>query len=270
MKQITFLFSLILFLTSCSTVGVSGDEEAVLVAKPYFFGSGGVYDEPVNSGRQIIALSTDDIIFKITPIAYSEGFKNLISDDNVPLDFETHLTLRAKRGLTPDLYKGFGEYWYKNNVSPKFRALVRDKISSYTMQDLISNREVLTKIDAELKESIEKYFKEINIPVDVIMITIGAATPPGEVLAETQKTAAQNQSILTQAARAKAENSRKNAEVNKAIADNAYKAQMNMTTSEYLKLREIEIEKEKIEVVRDKQNVTIVMGTGLTPVVPIK
>ena len=45
---------------------------------------------------------------------------------------------------------------------------------------------------------------------------------------------------------------------------------MNMTTNEYLELRRLEIEKEKVELVRDKQNVTIVMGQGLQPTIPIK
>ena len=269
MKNLLSILTILLF-TSCSFIGVEGDEEAVLLIKPLFFGSGGVDDEPVSAGRVTVAFTTDPIIFKVVPVAYSENFVNLISDDNVPLDYETHLTLQIRKGTTPELYKKFGTNWYKNNVSPRFRAEVRDKISSYKMQDLISNREILQVIDKDLTIKLNEYFKSINLPVEIINITIGAATPPNEVLEETQKTAAQNQSILTQLARAKAEDSRKQAEINKAIADRAYQKEMNMTTSEYLILRNIEIEMEKIEMVKSKNNVTIVMGQVPQTMVGVK
>lgn len=127
-----------LFFTSCNLVEVNGDEEAVLIKKPWIFGHGGVEETPITAGSEACAPSTDEVIFKTTPVAYSEEFINLISDDNVPLDFETHLTLQIGKGTTPELYKKFDPNWYQNNVSPKFRSLVRDKISSYKMQDLIS------------------------------------------------------------------------------------------------------------------------------------
>lgn len=270
LKLSAFIFiALMITMMSCGYVSVNGDEEAVLIKKPFFFGHGGVDDTPVKPGRILVAATTDDVIFKITPNAYAEKFENLISDDNVPLDFETHLTLKIKMGSTPELYKNFGSEWYHHNVSPKFRAMVRDVVSAYKMQDLISSREILSSIDEKLYKNMELYFKQINIPVDIIQVTIGAATPPDEVLMETQKTAAQNQSILTQEARAKAELSRKQAEINKAIADQSYKNQMGMSIADYLELRQLEIEKEKVELIKDKQNVSIIFG-DVKPVKNIK
>jgi very-short-patch-repair endonuclease len=114
-------------------------------------------------------------------------------------------------------------------------------------------------------QSISTYCEKIKLPVVVLQVTIGAVTPPPEVLEETRRTAAQNQSILTQEARAKSESARKQAEINKAIADKAYQTQMNMSTTDYLHLRALEIEKEKIELVREKQNVSIIMGQGIVP-----
>ncbi|HRD40028.1 MAG TPA: hypothetical protein PLC65_15480, partial [Bacteroidia bacterium] len=78
----------IIGMSSCSYVSVNGDEEAVLIMKPFFFGHGGVDETPVSSGRIMVAATTDDVIFKIKTVAYAEKFENLISDDNVPLDFE--------------------------------------------------------------------------------------------------------------------------------------------------------------------------------------
>ena len=148
--------------------------------------------------------------------------------------------------------------------------MVRDKASMFKMFSLTSDREVLADIQKEVFAKITEYCNKIGLPVSVMEVTIGKVTPPEEVLEETRRTAAQNQSKLTQDARAAAEISRKQAEINKAIADKAYQTQMNMTTNEYLELRRLEIEKEKVELVRDKQNVTIVMGQGLQPTIPIK
>jgi regulator of protease activity HflC (stomatin/prohibitin superfamily) len=260
MKKSILICAALFVLTSCSYVGVNGDEEAVLIEKPLLFGHGGVDETPVSSGKIAVALTTEEVKFKIVPNAYAEAFENLISDDNVPLDFETHLTLVIRKGCTPTLYKNFGTGWYENNVSPKFRSMVRDIVSSYKMQELISSREVLSKIDEKLYTGIEAYCKKINLPIDIIQVTIGAATPPAEVLEETQKTAAQNQSILTQGARKNAEDARKDAEVSKALADQAYRQTMQMTMGEYLSLRALEIEKEKLEVARGSKNITVVMG----------
>ncbi|HRD40029.1 MAG TPA: hypothetical protein PLC65_15485, partial [Bacteroidia bacterium] len=59
------------------------------------------------------------------------------------------------------------------------------------------------------------------------------------------------------------------AEINKAIADEAYKQQMGMSISDYLELRQLEIEKEKVELIKDKQNVSIIFG-DVKPVKTIK
>lgn len=270
MKKYTIFIAAIALLTSCSSVSVEGDEEAVLISKPLIFGHGGVDESPVTSGRILVAPTTDGIVFKITPIAYAEKFENLISDDNVPLDFETHLTIKIRKNNTPELYKNFGSGWYGNNVSPKFRSLVRDIVSSFKMQELISSREVLTTIDNKLHVEMEKYIKGIGLPVDIIQVTIGAATPPNEVLSETQKTAAQNQSILTQNARKLAEDARKAAEISKAIADKSYQEEMRMSIGDYLALRQLEIEKEKVELIKDKQNVSIIFGDNVQPVKNLK
>lgn len=267
-----FLFAITvatMSLNSCTKVAVNGDEEAVLIMKPFFFGHGGVDDTPVKAGLSWAAPTTDYIKFKTVPQTFTEQFDDMITDDNTPVDFNAYLKCRAISGQTPLLYKGYGDHWYENSIAPKFRAMVRDKASTYKMFDLAGNREVLLEIEKEVFDKFTAYVKEIGIPIEVQEVTVGAVTPPLEVLEETRRTAAQNQSELTQIARAKSELARKGAEVNKAIADNAYKDEMGMTTSEYLQLRHLEIEKEKVELVRDKQNVTIVMGQGLQPMIPI-
>ena len=82
----------------------------------------------------------------------------------------------------------------------------------------------------------------------------------------------QIQNKRTQTERVKAEEQRAAAEQAKAVADKAYMREMQFTTAEYLKLREIEIEKEKVDMVKDKNqvNVTMLMGGGATPIYSVK
>ena len=264
MRYSILCFIMLLFI-GCGVIAPSGDEEAAVMKKPWFFGHGGVQPNPVSAGRCWTAPTTKGIIFKITPITFTEKFDDLISDDNTPVDFNAYLKLQIIQGQTPVLYKNFGEHWYENSLAPTFRAIVRDKASQYKMFDLAGNRAVLREIEDSTFLLIGEYCKKLNLPISVLQVTIGAVTPPPEVLEETRRTAAQNQSILTQDARAKSENARKQAEINKAIADKAYQNQMNMTMADYLHLRALEIEKEKIELVREKQNVSIIMGQGIVP-----
>lgn len=249
----------------CGRIAPSGDEEAVVMKKPFFFGHGGVVKEPISAGAKWVWATSEGIIFKITPVTCVEEFDDLITDDNTPVDFSAYLKLQIIKGETPIIYEKFGVNWYKNSLSPTFRAIVRDKASEYKMFDLAGNRAVLKEIEMYIYDYMVNYCKDINLPVKIMEVTIGAITPPAEVLEETRRTAAQNQSILTQEARAKSESSRKQAEINKAIADKAYQKEMAISTADYLHLRALEIEKEKIELVREKQNVSIIMGQGIVP-----
>jgi regulator of protease activity HflC (stomatin/prohibitin superfamily) len=264
MKYLILLISLFSFI-GCGHIAPSGDEEAVVMKKPWFFGHGGVSSEPVSSGMCWTAPTTRGIIFKITPITYKEPFNDMVSSDNTPVTFHAYLKAQIKKGETPALYKNFGELWYENSLAPTFRAVVRDKASQYKMFDLAGKREVLAAIEQYVFDNMTAYCNKMNLPVIILQVTIGAVTPPEEVLEETKRTAAQNQSILTQAARAKSEDARKQAEINKAIADRAYQNQMGMNMQDYLHLRALEIEKEKIELVREKQDVSIIMGQGIVP-----
>jgi len=265
MKTLKYMLLMaFVFLVGCS-VSPEGDEEAVLLKQPWIFGHGGVDLDAVKPGLVWVAPTTSAILFKVTPLTITEPFDDMITDDNIPVDFNAYLKLQIIKGQTPKLYEKFGQNWYAMSIQETFRTMIRDKASSYKMFDLAGNRQVLAEIQSETFTLITDYCKNLDIPVEILQVVVGAVTPPIEVLEETKRTAAQNQSILTQEARSKAEVSRKSAEVNKAIADKAYQIQMNMSIQEYLQLRGLEIEKEKIELVREKQNVSIILGQGITP-----
>src|ERR1035437_5750114 len=240
MKNLTKLFLLAILtsmLASCYRVQPNAGEESVLIYQPYFFGHGGVDDTPVSTGAEWCAVTTSHKEFQITPITITEDFVNMIPSDNTPVSFSVYLKVQIQKGKTPELYKNFSADWYAHSLQASFRTMVRDKASAFKMFDLASKREISSKLEADIFKDISEYAKKLNLPVDLLQVSIGSITPPAEVLTETKLTAAQNQSILTQSARANAELSRKQAEINKAIADNAYKIQMGMSVQEYLSLR---------------------------------
>jgi len=273
-KTTTVAISLLLLLlfsitSGCYRVQPDPGEESVLVYKPFVFGHGGVDASPVSTGAQWCVFTTEHKEFPITPITITEDFTNMIPSDNTPVSFSAYLKCQIRKGETPVLYQNFGADWYTHNLQASFRTMVRDKASAFKMFDLASKREISSLLEKDIYKDISEYAKKINLPVDIMQVSIGAVTPPEQVLTETKNTAAQNQSILTQKARADAEFSRKQAEVNKAIADMAYQNQMKMTIAEYLHLRQLEIEKEKVELIKENKNVSIIFG-GLQPTYPIK
>jgi len=263
MKKLTKLFLVLLtgiLFTNCHRVSPNGGTESVLMEQPVFFGKGGVDPNPVASGSIWVAASTKEINFTITPQTFTEEFKDMIPADITPVSFNAYIKLEVISGKTPVLYKNFGENWYAQSLQSTFRTMVRDKSCVYKMFDLASKRDISAKLEKEIYNDISEYAKKLKLPVKILQVSIGAITPPQEVLSETKLTAAQNQSVLTQNARKTSEDARKAAEEAKAVADVAYKNKFGMSTPEYLELRHIEIEKEKVELVRDNKNATIIFG----------
>lgn len=256
-------------ITSCYRVKPDAGKESVLIYKPFISSNDGVDSVAVSAGSTWCVWTTDYKEFTITPITITEDFVNMIPADNTPVSFSVYLKVQIRKGKTPKLYENFGEDWYKNNLQATFRTMVRDKACPFKMFDLASKREISAKLEQDIFKDLSLYAEKIKLPVDIMQVSIGAITPPEQVLTETKLTAAQNQSILTQDARAKSEIARKQAEINKAIADNAYKIQMNMTIAEYLSLRHLEIEKEKVELIKDNKNISIIFGNA-SPVYSVK
>lgn len=272
MKKINFLligFCVLLF-TSCYRVSPNGDQESVVIEKPVIFGSGGVDSEPLSSGSHWVAASTDHVEFTITPVNHEEQIQEVMTKDNTPIDLTINLQLQVIKGKTPELYRNFGVEWYKNNIFPYFRSNARNEFSKYELFELTTNRTIASKLAEILLAKIQDFVKVNGLPINVMSVNISGISPPQEVLDETKKTAAQNQQSVTQKSRAEAELSRKQAEINKAIADRAYQVQMGMNTEEYLHLRQLEIEKEKVELIKDKQNVSIIFGGNVQPTYNIK
>jgi len=265
MKKLINLITVLLIASSfsnCSFSSIDAGEEGVLTYQPWFFGHGGVDEKPITTGMTWTVWSTAVDRYDIKPVEYEEVFDDLITADNNPVDFKAYIETQIIKGKTPDLHENFGKKWYDQKIQEIFRKFIRNFGRSKTMFELTTNAAVTDMMAKIAMEQTIAHIKTERLPVKINRVNVGKVSPPLPVIEETIKTAAQKQRSKTETARAKAELSRKAAEKNKAIADKAYRVEFGMTTAEYLKLRQLEIEKEKLDIVKNKDNVTVILNSG--------
>lgn len=245
MRNYLYLFLLFIgfsaTLVSCHGVIPDADEEAVLTKKPWFFGHGGVEDEPVTTGCTWCWWSTSSDYFKIIPVSYYETLDDIISNENTPLDFKTQIVIRIKNGKSPLLLKNYGTKWYDNNIKEVYNNLTRHYVSMYSPFDLTSNREVIAKIDACIKKDMKSYVarlsKEREFPIVIERVITGRAIPNKAQMAEMNNTAAQIQAKQTQERRYEMQLAREKSEKQRAVADKAYQKEMGLSMEQFISLR---------------------------------
>ena len=251
---------IVLFFATCELVTVDGDEEGVFTMQPWFFGQGGVADEPLMAGSEWMVFTTKFTKFKTVPIRYDETFDDdAFSDDNTPLDVTAYFTLQIQKGKTPELLREFGENWLDNNLRVKFRTLVRGEICKYSMYDLVSNRDCLIRINDSVYQALNAFIEQIDIPVKLISIDVNKVRPNEGVLQEMNNTAVQIQARQTQIRAREMEEVRAKTEAQRAIADKAYRNEMGMTTEQFLQLRWIEVAE------KNGTQMNVLLGNGATP-----
>lgn len=262
MKKFIFYFVAIIatvWCTSCHGVMPDADEEAVLIKKPWFFGHGGVEEEPVTTGCTWCVWTTSSEYFKITPQRHDESFDDIFSNDNTPLDFNTYINIQIEKGKSPILLKNYGKDWYKNNIQVYYRNKTREYVSMYNPFDLISNREVLNKIDSALivdvRKHVESLSKSKELPIKILSITTGAAKPNKDQLEEMNKTAQYIQQKRSMEQKSIAEVARADAEEKRAVADKAYMNAMSLNPDQFILLKLIE---------KGNPNIDVMIGSGAT------
>lgn len=249
MKKFLFMFALLvsamMSMTSCHGVMPDADEEAVLIKKPWFFGHGGVDADPVTTGCEWCVWTTSSETFKITPQRYDETFDDIFSNDNTPLDFNTYINIQVEKGKTPVLLQNYGIDWYKNNIQVYYRNKTREYVSMYNPFDLISNREVLNKIDSalivDMRNHVAGLSKTKELPIKILSVTTGAAKPNKEQLTEMNRTAQLIQQKRSEEQKVLAEKARAESEQQRAIADKAYMNAMSLNPNQFIQLKYIEM-----------------------------
>lgn len=239
-------------LAGCGYVSPDAGQEAVLVRKPWFFGSGGIDHESVKTGSAVVASSTDAIYIDMTPTAFEVPFDDLMPKDGIPLDF--HTVARLQITDAPTLVEKWnggskndkGEpsnYWFWGNINPVYSNLVRQEVKNYDMASLAFGGAAIDEIDRRVTIKLADFIKRNKMPVKLLSVTIGRASPPQEILGQRTETAAQQQRQQTMLAQQKAEEARKGAELARASADNAYRAEMGLSAEQYVELQRIQMQR---------------------------
>ena len=226
--------------TACTVVSPNPDEVSVLIDRPLIFGKGGVRDDDVRKGgtRTYTWITTTAKNLSVKPVAESVKFDDFSSRDNTLLDFQT--TLRYRVTNAPELVR-LSDAWFANNVLPQYTDIVRREVKDFTMQELMSDQSKADELDARVTSAITSVVKEQNLPVQVLGVNLGRARPDPTVLQQMNQTAAERQRSLTMQQADQAERARKEAEVSRAAADNAYRQALGMTSEEFVKLEQAKL-----------------------------
>lgn len=250
-------------MVSCSLCGVDGTEEGVFIKKPLFFGNGGVEMQALTDGSEWKVFSTDFVTYTNIPVKYTEVFDDVFCNDNTPMDLSAHITLQLVKGKSPVLHTNYGFEWYDNVVKETFRKTVRNFISTYDMYTLTSDREVYDAIEVDIAEKLGQYFTEISstkeFPIAIVNVVVDKAKPNNSVMEELNKTATMAQAKLTEIKQQEVEDQRKITEHKRALADMEYRKTMNMTASEYIQMRTLEVIESK-----PNANIDVLFGSTST------
>jgi regulator of protease activity HflC (stomatin/prohibitin superfamily) len=230
-----------LMLAGCHGVQPDFGEEAVLIRQPWFFGHGGVVEQPVTPGLAWVALTTDHVMVNMQPQQFGVHFEDLMSSDGVPLDFDAVLRLQVTNSVR--LISEFGTDWFNRNVQAEFQNRVRQSVRKHGMNETAINTVAIEEIDTEVTAAMEEYLRQANLPVQLIQVTVGRANPPDAVKDQRVATATEQQRQLTEQQRKLAEDARLEAERSRAAADNAYRNSLGLSPAQFIALEAINMQR---------------------------
>lgn len=256
----------VLILSGCTVVNVDQGEEAVLIDKPWFFGHGGIRSEPVKPGLIFTWFSTWPKYVVTYPQRYEVKFDDLMSKDGVPLDFEASIRLQVVSSV--DLIGSYGEHWYGRNVEQAFRNFVRTSVKKYGMNETAIDTTAIAKIDDEVGTALSEYLLTEKIPVKLLDLTVGKANPPDSIKTSRIATASEQQRVLTESFKKQAEDARKQSEISRAAADNAYRNAMELSPDQFIQLEQVKAMKDTC--IRQGTACTFLIGTNVQPVLSVR
>lgn len=252
--------------SACSVVTPDAGQQAVLIDKPWFFGHGGVRNDPILPGLTYTWFSTQKIYVNVFPQQFDGNFNDLMSSDGVPLDF--HAVIRLQIIDPVVLVRDFGEDWYKNNVEQEFFNRVRSAVKKHGMNETAIKTTAIDEIDHEVTQALTTYLANNKLPVKLLNITVGKANPPDAVRNQRVETAQQEQRVLTEHKRDLAEQSRKAAEQSRAEADNAYRNAMNLSPAQFVEMERIKMQSTVCAIQGAK--CTFIVGAEINPVLNVR
>lgn len=271
---LTVLFMSLSF-TSCDLCTVDGGEEGVFIKKPWFFGDGGVDHQALTNGSEWKVVSTDYVVYSIINTKYTEVFDDTATNETTTVDMNAHLFLRITPGKSPILHENYGMNWYDNNIKEIFRKYVKDFASRYDMITLVSQREIYDEIEPIIEQQMIDHINRLSetkdLPIEVVDVIVDKAMPNEGVREELNNTAIYMQQRNTQVMKQEMEIARRETEHLRALADKEYQITMGFTPQQFIMLRGLELEMQKIDMIKNKSNVNVdVMLGQSTPFWDIK
>lgn len=239
-----FCLSGLVFLICAHSNQTPSGNIGVVVDNPYIFGHGGVREKYQEPGLSWYWSTTAVYNTSISPFRMDERIDHLSTADNNFINYNSYLEMEYTPEMIIKNVKKFGmnkELWYQNMVQQHYRTIVREVSMKYSMTDIMTNGETLSKIQDEVKDKITKYVATTDLKVLIKNVSMGKPMPNQSVIDEMDRTAVQQQRIQTEKNKDSAEIARKKSETSRALADNAYREQLNMTTNQF-----VEIEKARI------------------------
>lgn len=242
-------------------VKVEAGQEAVLIDKPFFFGKGGVQKQSVQAGAVWVWCTTSATMLDVRPVQNKEFFDDIMTSDNVPVDFNTFVKVKIKDGQTPYLLEKFGANWYQNNLQQIIRTEVRDAVAKHPMTALTTRSDVINDVQRNIFKEVESFISKSGLPVILMEVILEKVTPPANIVGALAETAAQQQRAKTEIERAKAEEQRKDAEVKRASADNAYRNALGLSSEQFVDLEAVKAYKDAANAcAQAKGDCTIIVG----------
>ncbi len=222
--------------------------EAVIIKKPWFLGKGGIETKTIHTGTIWSVASTEIKLISLKPFSIEESFSELLTKDNIPIDFKISLSFKYQKGKGSLLVSNFGESeeWYKNLLSPPLQKTVEIAVKQRTLLDMTDDVNAVKELNEYIVFGVDDFLKKQSIPVELIDINIGKITPPKEIIEASIKTEVEKQNIKRQKEQIRVQELRKKAEHATANADRAYMIRMGMTPREYLDMKRIELKSKEL------------------------
>ena len=226
-------------------VTVNAGEEAVIIKKPWFWGNKGVNKKVIKEGTIWSVASTEIKLISLKAFNIEESFTELFTSDNIPMELKLTLTFQNQKESGVILVKKFGdsEEWYKNLLLNPLQNSLETEIQKQTFKEMTQNSDTLKEIKSNILFGINDFLQKQSIPVELLDITFGKIVPPKEIVQMAIDGEVQKEKLKVQKLRKKVQ------EAN-ALADRAYMLKMNMSPREYLKIKQIELERQKLSLQR--------------------
>lgn len=235
-----------LLTAGCSMVNPDAGFEGVLVKKPILFGHGGIDQTSIKTGLTYVAISTTGVYVDMRPRQQEIAFNDLFTSDGVPLDFHAAVQYRITDSVK--LVKDFGAddsphgmgFWGRVLAQP-FNQLARDAVKKHGLNEMAINVSAADAVDTEITARFSDEIAKRGVPIVLLGVTLGRATPPDAIRNQRIATAEQQQRQLTEQQAKLAEDQRKMHEESRAAADNAYRESMHLNVEQYIKLLQIDM-----------------------------